>query len=133
MRLVDANILLRYYIENVSEHTKAAKRLIVRLESGEEKAAVSFTAISEVIFTLERSYKISHADIRKYVMFLMTLNGLSMEAADLIQEALEVYEKARIPFGDAVQVAYMRQRGIQEIYSFDHDFDKVSGIVRLEP
>lgn len=37
-----------------------------------------------------------------------------------------------LSFVDALTVAFMRQRGLERVYSFDADFDRVDGIVRLE-
>jgi predicted nucleic acid-binding protein len=37
----------------------------------------------------------------------------------------------RLNFGDALQVAFMQNRDIEYIYSFDDDFDSVDGIRRL--
>lgn len=36
-------------------------------------------------------------------------------------------------FVDAYNIAFMEDREIKEIYSYDTDFDKVEGIKRLEP
>lgn len=45
-------------------------------------------------------------------------------------ELFETYEG--IAFGDATVVAYMERAGIEQLYSFDDDFDAVAGITRLE-
>jgi len=37
----------------------------------------------------------------------------------------------RLNFGDAMQVTFMRSEGINYIYSFDHDFDDIDGVERL--
>ena len=37
----------------------------------------------------------------------------------------------RLNFGDAMQVTFMRSEGIKYIYSFDHDFDDIDGVERL--
>lgn len=36
-------------------------------------------------------------------------------------------------FPDAFHAAYMGSRGIEEIYSWDTDLDRVEGITRVEP
>lgn len=47
---------------------------------------------------------------------------------------LKPYHKAGpIDFIDAYNAAVMQARGLQTIYSYDTDFDRLSGIRRLEP
>jgi predicted nucleic acid-binding protein len=38
-----------------------------------------------------------------------------------------------LDFGDALIVASMQHAGAEALYSFDADFDRVSGITRREP
>ena len=38
----------------------------------------------------------------------------------------------RLSFGDAITAAYMERTGIENLCSFNHNFDGIEGISRLE-
>ena len=58
---------------------------------------------------------------------------LLLESKGYWRRVLDHYADRNIPFGDAQQVETMRQMRLTEIISFDTDFDRVPGIVRIEP
>ena len=48
--------------------------------------------------------------------------------------ALDIFAaRPSLDFEDALSVAYMQNEGIAELYSYDRDFDRISGITRIEP
>jgi len=55
-----------------------------------------------------------------------------MNIADKI-EASEEMENSKLDFDDATSLAVMKKLKIDEIVSFDRDFDRVESIRRLEP
>ena len=72
-------------------------------------------------------------EIRKRLMPLLTLNGLRMPNRGVVLRALELYEEQPVDFEEALAVAHMEQQGIQEIFSYDRDFDRFSQVARIEP
>ena len=70
-RFLDANVLLRFFtgaadpiIEN-QQKAERARALLERVEQGIEKVIVSHLVLFEVIFSLDRSYKVPKATIRR--------------------------------------------------------------------
>jgi predicted nucleic acid-binding protein len=52
----------------------------------------------------------------------------------LYLRALDLYgTHAFLDFEDAVQIAYMEDEGIDEILTYDRDFDRIASIRRVEP
>ncbi len=51
----------------------------------------------------------------------------------LYYQAFDLYVTKNISFADAFNAAYMLAEKVPNIYSWDRDFDKIEGIVRLEP
>ncbi len=47
--------------------------------------------------------------------------------------AFDLYITNNISFADAYNAAYMLSEKVSNIYTWDTDFDKIDGIVRLEP
>jgi len=50
----------------------------------------------------------------------------------LLPRILAFYVEKNISFIDAYLVVLMAKKKIKKIYSFDKDFDKIPGILRLE-
>jgi predicted nucleic acid-binding protein len=46
---------------------------------------------------------------------------------------LDLYAAYNIDFEDALIVAQMERQNINELYSYDRGFDRVTGITRHEP
>ncbi len=80
-----------------------------------------------------RLYNLPRQEIRKRLMPLLTLNGLRMPNRGVGLRALELYEEQPVDFEEALAVAHMEQQGIQEIFSYDRDFDRFSQVARIEP
>lgn len=95
--------------------------------------ALSPLVIFETVFTLQRSYGLSRADIREKIEDLISLRAVRLPDKQLYYRALELYVSTNPSFADAYNAAYMASRGLTEIYSFDTDFDRLPGVTRLEP
>lgn len=132
-RFLDTNLLLRYLTRDDERKAGAALNLLLRVERGEERVVTTVMVIFETIFTLQRGYKVSRADIQQQILSILGLRGLTLPNKDLLEEALELYARTPLSFVDAFNVVSMRHQGLHEIYSWDTDFDGVPGITRVEP
>lgn len=130
---VDTNVLLRYLTKDDEEKAQRALNLLVKVEQGEEKVVTSSLVIFETIFTLQNSYKVSRQQIRELVLPIIALRGLQLPGKNIYYQAFNFYVAKNISFADAYNAAYMLAEGISNIYSWDRDFDKIEGVVRLEP
>lgn len=133
VRFLDTNVLLRYLLRDDEEKAERALNLLRRLELGTEKACVSPMVIFEVVFTLQRRYRVPRQQIRDSVLDILSLRGLELPNKKLYERALDLYAGQAISFADAFHAAYMNSRGIREIYSWDRDFDRIEGITRVQP
>lgn len=133
MRFLDTNVLLRYFTRDDQKKAAAALHLLERVEAGEEKIFTSPLVVFETIFTLQRFYKVSREQIREILEPILSLPGLRLENKGEFLEAFKLYVESSISYADAYSVAYMRYRGIAEVYSWDTDFDLFKDIHRVEP
>ncbi|HXF50775.1 MAG TPA: PIN domain-containing protein [Dehalococcoidia bacterium] len=133
MRFLDTNVLLRYLTRDDEPKARRALALMVRLERNEERALLSPMVVFETVFTLEKSYRVPRARIRELLENLLSFRGLALAGKRVYYEALDLYERTAVSFADAYNAAFMKARGVDEIYSWDADFDRVEGVVRLEP
>jgi predicted nucleic acid-binding protein len=130
---LDNNVLLRFLTRDDEDKARAALALLEKVERGEERVAISSLVIFETVFTLQKSYAVERERIQSSMLSILGLRGLECEDRSVHTEALEVFGSSNLSFADAYNAAYMHHRGLRRIYSWDADFDRVSGIERLEP
>ena len=133
MRFADTNIFLRFLTNDDVIKAKRALLLLKRVEEGKEKIVTSPLVIFELIFTLDKFYKVSRNDILEMVSAIINLEGLIVELKDVFTPALKLFADKNISFADAFNASIMKSKNIAEIYSYDTDFDKIEKIKRVEP
>lgn len=133
LTFVDTNIFLRYLTRDDEKKAGAALALLSRLEKGEEKAITSAMVIFETIFTLQSYYQVPRKKIRELLLPIIFLRGLKLEHRKVYGRALDIYGSTNLSFADAFNVAFMEERQVREIYSYDADFDRIDNLKRLEP
>lgn len=133
-RFLDTNILLRYLTRDDEEKAQACLGLLQSVDSGEEEVVTSDLVVAEVVFTLQsRRYGLGREEIRDLVMPILSLRGLRLPQKRLYPRVFDLYCGTGISFADAYNAALMERRGLKEIYSYDTDFDRIEGLVRVEP
>lgn len=134
-RFVDTNIFLRYLTRDDPRKAEACLRLLKQAEANEVTLTTSETIIAEVVFVLAspRLYNLPRQDVHARLTPLLTLEGLKLPQRSKFLRALDLYAAHRIDFEDALTIAETEQGQIEELYSYDTDFDSVAGVTRLEP
>ena len=130
---LDTNILLRYFTRDDEQKAQRALDLLIRVERGEEKIITSSLVIFETVFTLQRFYKVPRQRIKELILSIISLRGLHLPGKNVYYHAFDLYVTHNISFADAYNAAYMLSEKVSNIYTWDTDFDKIDGIVRLEP
>jgi uncharacterized protein len=129
---LDANVLLRHLLADNRDQSPRATALIKQIERGEISAHISDITIQEVVFTLERSYKVPKSIVRESVEGVLGANPLSIQSPARIAAAFEIYDVLNVDFGDAY-VAASALDADGEVISFDRDFNRIPGVTRIEP
>jgi predicted nucleic acid-binding protein len=130
---IDTNILLRYLTRDDEQKAQRTLNLLMKVERGEEKVITSSLVIFETIFTLQRFYKVPRPRIKELILPIISLRGLQLPGKNVYYQAFDLYIAKNISFADAYNAAYMLSEKVSNVYSWDTDFDKIEGIVRLEP
>jgi uncharacterized protein len=133
MRLLDTNILLRYFLNDEPEKAQQTLLLLEKIGRNKEKAELNSLVLFECIFILHKSYHKSPQEVAELLEPIFELRGLRIENREVFLQALDVFVLYNISFADAFNVAYMKVNDIKEIYSFDRDFDKMKHIKRITP
>ena len=135
VRFLDTNILLRYLTRDDERKADASFNLLLRVERTEETVVTTDLVISEVVFTLQspRSYNLPREAIRERLEPVISLRGLRLPLKSVYTRVFDLYCETGVSFVDAYSAAYMENRGIDEVYSYDTNFDRIPGITRVEP
>lgn len=130
---LDTNILLRHLLQDHPEQSPKATAYLARIERGEFKARIADTVVFEAVFTLQRYYHQPKAKIRDALLPLIELPGIILPGKRHLREVFDLYVDLNLPFADAYHAVLMGRLKLDEIVSFDTEFDRVPGITRREP
>src|SRR5580700_380131 len=101
LAFLDTNVLLRHLLDDHPDHSPRATAYIQRIEQGEIQVRSTDIVVFEVVFTLERRYHRTKAEIREVISALLDLPGIVLSGKRRVKQALELYERLNIPFPDA--------------------------------
>ncbi len=132
-RVVDANIILRFLTNDIPDKAAACEALLLRVEAGKEEVYLPDLAIADIVWTLEKFYRVEKNRIREMMTPILAAEGLICSSKGQVLSALAIYTKWNIDWTDAFIAAQMKESGRNEIYSYDRDFDKLSEVARIEP
>lgn len=130
---VDTNIFLRYLTGDDPEQAPKARRLLERAERGEEQLVTTVLTIAEIVWVLESVYELDRASIRAKVVAILGISGLTVEDQEILLQAIVWYEEKNVDFADAYSAAWMDRRDLDEVYTFDRDFDRFEGLTPMQP
>lgn len=122
--ILDTNILLRHFLQDIPTQSTEATRLIESIEKGEKTGYLSVLVVNEVIWILKRFYKIERKEYLPILLALLQLNNIkTLEAKkETVRNILEKMKKKEIDFTD---VYLFEIAGDRTIASFDKDFEKL--------
>lgn len=133
MILLDTNVFLRFAIPDDPARAHRCDKLLRAVAEGRQPATVTPMAIAEVAWVMLGSYRLHKSAVVNVLRYILNTQGLEVIERDVLMRTLELFETHPMDFIDAYHAAFMQSRGIETIYSYDSDFDQVSGITRREP
>jgi predicted nucleic acid-binding protein len=96
---LDANVILRFLLDDHPDHSPRAAALIRRAEAGDLVLAVPLHILCEVLFVLEgQGY--GRQDISDGLARFCLVKGVEVEARELVLAALLLYKEHSADFAD---------------------------------
>ena len=132
MRFVDASVFVHAFIKPkriLKEHEirikEAAKNIVKRINEGEE-VAISTVHVTEIANLLEHYMPIDDALLIE--TFLLTARNVKVHDVEKMEcvNALEVAKDTKVGLSDAIAYIIMKEKELDEVYSFDRDFDRLN-------
>lgn len=132
-KFIDTNIFLRYLTKDDPSRYDKCREIFKNAIEGKITIATSGMVIAELIWTLLSYYKVPKADVVEKISIIVSTKNLYIPDKDIIADALVLYSRKNIDYIDAYNAVFMKNHGVDEIYSYDGDFDAIEGIKRAEP
>lgn len=138
MRFLDANIFIYAYYKPKKQLTQRekqmkerAKQIISNISQGKEEVTMTVVHLSEIVNILKHGMPLDQ--LTKIIRGIFMLDNVKIHGVtrEAYFAASELGEDLRLEANDALAVDVMRINKINEIYSFDEDFDQIEGISRL--
>ncbi len=132
---VDTDVIIRLLTGDDPVKQERAARLFEQVEQGRLTLLAPDTVISDCVYVLSspRLYHLPRQEVVELLTSLVRLPGFRVQNRRAVLAALALYGNTHLDFGDALIIAAARQSKSQVVYSFDADFDRLSGIIRKEP
>ena len=112
---VDANVLLRYLLDDIPEQAERAATIL------SQGVFVPTEVIAEVVYVLGGIYQVPRNEICRILTGLV--NVVSCERPDVVKTGLAIFGMSKLDFVDCVLAAHHQVQGIP-IATFDKDLQK---------
>ena len=130
--LLDANVLVRFLVQDDPRQSAAATALLEKAERREVVLMLEAMVVAEVVYVLLGRYGRSRGEVAGVLLSIIQNAGVETLERDVITDALQRFAAVNVDFSDAWMAARAAQLG-HAVASFDRDFDKFKDISRFEP
>ena len=110
MRILDANAILRYLLNDIKEQASTVAEAI------EEGVLTTPEVIAEVVYVLSGHYGMPRSEVSWCIHCILL--DVKVENAKALQYAMGVYNQTNLDFVDCLMIAYHKVLGF-EVLSFD--------------
>lgn len=130
--LLDSNIFLE--VELGQERAEACSKTLRRFLTAEMEGVVTDFSVDTIVIVME-NYGKGWDEIRRFLSSLLAYKGLHVYFCTLLDRvrATTHMRDHGLDFDDALTLEAMRANGMEEIISYDGDFDPVPKVRRVEP
>ena len=130
--LLDANVLVRFLVQDDPKQSAAAMALFEKAERREVALHLDGLVVAETVYVLIGRYGRSRTEVVNVLLALIQNAGIETMEKAVVTDALQRFAAFNVDFSDA----WLASRGAQlhrPVASFDRDLDKFKGIKRVEP
>ena len=133
--ILDSNVLLRYILLDISDQADQTGAIAATgLDPGEVAAALLPTVFLEIVYVLERQYRMGRDRISDTLYEILMLNGIRIvDRVQLLDAVIEYRRRPAISFADAYHCAMARDFHGGSIISFDRKLNGIPGVTRKDP
>lgn len=130
MIALDTNVLVRYLVDDDAEQALAARTLLEGL-AAERTAFICREVMIELVWVLERAYRLPRERIAAVLEGLIATEGLEVEAANDVARAASRYRRSEAGFADLMIASAAERSGASPLYTFDQQLARLEGTALL--
>lgn len=114
MKIADANVILRYLLNDNEELSEKATIIIENNE-----VLLPNEVIAEIVYVLEKVYEVKNEEISETLLELFKYSNIVVNDIEVLEEAFLLFGKRQLDFVDTLLYAYNKVKGY-EVYTFDN-------------
>jgi predicted nucleic-acid-binding protein len=119
MNIVDANIILRYLLQDAQQFLEQARGKIE-----DQNIFIPNEVIAGVVYVLEKVYKVERAHILGSLQNLLSYSNIRTHDRNILIETLKLYSEIKVDFVDALLFSYSKIGG-HTIFTFDKKLNQL--------
>jgi predicted nucleic acid-binding protein len=125
-KIVDANVILRFFVRDNEEQFLRAKAFIQRIELRKEDVLMTEIVFAEVVWVLNKVYEVPRQEIADTFSKVIGYQGIrTMLEKEIFQESLRLYAKHSLDIQDVFLAVLSKNKGCPIITFDKHDFKKL--------
>jgi len=124
---LDTNILVRYLTQDDPIQSPKARKIIERRLTEENPGFVSIVAMVEIVWVLDRAYKLATHEIAAAVERILQTDVLVVENEQEVFTAMIALKQAQGSFADAIIAGLGTRAKCSRTLTFDHKALRLPG------
>ena len=130
--LVDANIVLRFFTNDHPKMAAQCEKVFLAAETGQLALVFTESVISDVVWTLQKFYKVERSKISALLLTLLEPKTIKIKEKTVILAALSLYGSVNADWTDCLLGAFSTNTHYP-VLSYDKDFRKFPGMTSVLP
>ena len=132
--ILDTNVVLRHLLNDHPDHSPRATAYLRPVFTGERVLRLTDAVVSELVFTLDRTYKVPRTAIHEFIMEFIDLPAVILPGKALYRRTLQYWvEQPGLAFTDCQLLILADHSGIGAVVTFDRKMSRYPGVERIEP
>jgi predicted nucleic-acid-binding protein len=127
---LDTNVLVRYFMQDDTEQSAKANKLIEAL-SADKPGFISLIAIVELVWVLESCFHLTRDQLAQALDALLHTKELVVDRADQVMKALRVFKAGTADFADCLIERGASNAGCRRTMTFDVAAAKTAGMTLI--
>lgn len=120
---VDANVFLRFIINEGGDQHKEAEQIFLEAAQGKKRLFTSVVVFFEVYWVLKSFYKREKEELVEILKDILNLFFIDFEKRELLEKTVSSFENKSLDFVGCYHLEYALEKDM-EICSFDKRFQR---------
>lgn len=129
--LLDTNIWLRFFLEDVPEQFEEVVNLFALIDRGAVVPYVSAITMLEIFYIFKKVYKQPNSEISIIFERILEFRGITLLEKTNFIRAFEWHQEYKVKLADCLIAGQLPER--TTFVTFDREFRKIKGLIVASP